>query len=370
MAISKKGRKLPRGIRQRAENSYEGRITVDGRTYTCHARTVSECKELMEEARRSAKNGSLAGIKKYRFSEWFSEWLHVYKSHECKPSTVQTYQANYNALIKGTMMDRMYIHKIQPSDIQRFYNQLKKDGYSDSTITMCAVILSNCLRYAERDRLIDRNPAPLAKKPKKTEDGHKERVVLTRTQQQAFMEAARDSPMYNCFVVFLHTGMRIGEVRALRREDVDFRNGVIHVRHTVKYINGEWLEGTPKTRTSRRDIPLTDEAKQAIRSELGGGTIVQLGKYIFRSPESDVLTDYCVNDEIQRVRGMADVDIPYFTAHTFRHSFATRCIEAGMKPNTLKTILGHSSLAMTMDLYSHVLPDTKQKEIELLKNVM
>ena len=198
---------------------------------------------------------------------------------------------------------------------------------------------------------------------------------MTQEQQALFMEYAKESYLYNFFAVMLRTGMRNGEMRGLKYTDIDKKKKVIHVERTLKYIEGQgYFEDTPKTRTSRRDIPLTDATMELLDAQKNywGFKVEKIDRYLFCNENGEPLSRDRVQAEIERVIKRIRTEGHEFeriTPHIFRHTFATRAIEAGMQPQVLKTILGHSSLAMTMDLYSHVLPDTKAAEMEKIAGV-
>ena len=173
----------------------------------------------------------------------------------------------------------------------------------------------------------------------------------------------------------LRTGMRSGEARDLRWSDIDKKQNVIHVTRTLQYINGVgFIDDAPKTKTSLRDIPLTADVLKLLESQKNywGFKVEKIDRYLFCTEDGSPLNTHLLQAEIDRVirRIHKDgKDFPRITSHVFRHTFATRAIEAGMQPQVLKTIMGHSSLAMTMDLYSHVLPDTKAEEMQKIANV-
>ena len=184
------------------------------------------------------------------------------------------------------------------------------------------------------------------------------------------MEYAKDSYLYNYFAVSLRTGMRTGEMRGLKFSDIDKKNGVIHVQRTIAYLPDKgYVENTPKTKTSLRDIPLTPDLISLLENQKNfwGFKVEKIDRVIFCDANGEVLKINRVQYEIDRIIGLiheAGHEFPRITSHVFRHTFATRAIESGMQPQVLKTIMGHSSLAMTMDLYSHVMEDTKAKEMQ------
>lgn len=201
------------------------------------------------------------------------------------------------------------------------------------------------------------------------------REAMTREQQKLFMEFAKDSYLYNFFAIMLRTGMRRGEMQGLKYSDIDKEHMVIHVRRTLKFIAGMGvIEEEPKTRTSIRDIPLTDDLLRLLdmQRRFWGFKIEKIDRYLFCGGNGDPISAQQVQSEIERITKRiraAGYEFPHITSHVFRHTFATRAIEAGMAPQILKTILGHSSLAMTMDLYSHVLPDTKAEAMKKIADV-
>lgn len=264
--------------------------------------------------------------------------------------------------------------RLGKDSIGKLYNDMVKEGYAISSIKIVSAILNGCLQQAMKNGLIERNPVKLAELPRQT-GTKKERTAMTKEQQDLFMKYAEESYLYHFFSVMLRTGMRKGEMQGLKYSDIDKKQNVIHVRRTLKYIEGKgYFEDTPKTRTSTRDIPLTAAITEHIEAQrkYWGFKVVRMDQYLFCNENGDPISRERIQGEIDRIikRIKSDgYDFPRITSHVFRHTFATRAIEAGMPPQVLKTILGHSSLAMTMDLYSHVLPDTKADEMQKIANV-
>ena len=371
MAVDKQGKALPKGIRQRANGKYEGRIKYDYQSYSVYADTITEAKKKIIELRYRLEHGSYVSKSKLRLNEWFSTWLSEYKKNRIKTGTYYNYQKYYNSMVKEKI-GGMHLTDIRGEHIQTLYNELAKNGYAVSSIKIVSAVLNGCMEQALRNGMIERNPVKLAELPRQEEK--EMRQALTKEQQQIFIDYAKGSYLYNFFALLLRTGLRNGEIRGLKYSDVDKKKGVIHIERTLKYIEGKgYFEDTPKTRTSKRDIPLTEDIINIIEKQKNYWhfEVEVLGRYLFCDENGNPLSRDRVQAEINRIIAKMQrdgFDIGHITPHVFRHTFATRAIEAGMQPQVLKTILGHSSLAMTMDLYSHVLPDTKAEQMEKISS--
>lgn len=371
MATDKRGRRLPKGIRQRSEK-YEGRFSYQGKSYSVQGRTISETQKNMTELKFKLEHGLYVARQKITLDSWFETWLDEFKKNRIKRGTYDSYKKNFYGPVKRYFGD-MYIADIRGDHIQKLYNDLIKAGYSISTIKIISAVLNGCLQQAVKNGLIERNPIKLAEIPRQTEK--KIRHALSKEEQTLFMKYAENSYLYNFFAVMLRTGMRNGELRGLKYTDIDKEKNVIHIRRTLKYIEGEgYFEDTPKTRTSMRDIPLTPEILKFLEAQrvFYGFKVEKIDRYLFCNEMGEPLSRARVGNEMDRIIAKIrkdGYDFPRITPHNIRHTFATRAIEAGMAPQVLKTILGHSSLAMTMDLYSHVLPETRAEEMEKIANV-
>lgn len=371
MAVDKRGRKLPKGIRQRSD-SFEGRFCYQYKEYVVHGRTITETQKAMNDLKYKLEHGIFVETQKVTLAEWYRTWMEQYKKNQVKIGTYTNYDKYFKCAIKDRLGDKR-ITDIRGEHIQKLYNDLNKEGYALSSIKIIAAVLNGCMNQALRNGLIERNPVKLAELPRQKEK--EERIAMTKEQQALFMEYSKQSYLYNLFAVMLRTGMRSGEIRGLKYTDIDKQKNVIHVQRTLKYIEGiGYIEDTPKTKTSKRDIPLTSDILEFLEAQRNywGFKVTKIDGYLFCTENGDPLGRERLQGEIdrtiKRIR-VAGHDFPRITPHIFRHTFATRAIEAGMPPQVLKTILGHSSLAMTMDLYSHVLPDTKANEMEKIANV-
>lgn len=321
------------------------------------------------------ENGGHEKTNSISFDEWFREWVDIYKKNSVKIGTIDVYNKHYSIYLEKTF-GRKKLADIHAEDIQELLNRMADEGYSDNTIKLTYCILSGAFKQAYKNELIPKDPFDRITRPRGTKA--KERVAFTKEQQDLYMHYAQGSYLCNLFQLAICTGMRNGELSGLLWSDVDFKNRVIHIRHTlIVKDSGRYIIDTPKTRTSVRDIPMIGKAYDILREQ--EKNYRKLNDGIARIKNDDFVFSI-MNEPIRRKRisheieAMLErmhkdgVDFPHFTLHATRHTFATRCIEEGMQPQVLKTILGHATLSMTMDLYSHVLPDYKRDAMEKVES--
>lgn len=189
--------------------------------------------------------------------------------------------------------------------------------------------------------------------------------ALTEQEQADFMQEVANDYYYEFIALLLCTGMRFGEAAALTWSDIDYKQNVIHITKTVTFNeDGTTNIGNPKSAAGKRDIPLNDTIKGvlALQRKKLGNILPMTDNRVFASVYGSIVNNHAVNRAIRSALSRLEEQgksIEHFTAHALRDTFATRYIKQGGNPQTLKMILGHSSLAMTMDLYSHVLPNTR-----------
>lgn len=356
-----KSKKLPRGITKRSDGLYMGRVTSDGKTWTFYDRDFKVVEERLEKKRYELKYGVPFDPTEITVEEWFTSWMDVYKRPSVKEGTLRAYQRHYSAYIKAPL-GQLKLKNITGLQLQMLLNSMSERGLSAETISVVACMLSGIFKQAKKCLLIRDNPYESVTVP--NGKARKERVVFTKEQQSLFLKYTEDSYLRDLFHLAIFTGMRNGELRGLLWSDVDFENRVIHVRHTL--LDNRTLDA-PKTRTSLRDIPMLPQCYDLLKHtrknarKANCGAKVKNNDFVFLV-KGRPISKGRIAAEIKNVldRMNADgIEFPYFTLHTTRHTFATRCIESGMAPQTLKAILGHSTLSMTMDLYAHVLPDAK-----------
>lgn len=373
--------KIPKGVRKRADGRYEWRFQYNGESFSGYATSIRDAKEQLDNMKHDVKNGIFSKETQLTLDAWFEKWIEIYKTADCKESTLQFYRDTYKRYIKPVFGSKK-IKSLNAEQIQLYSNQKAKE-YSKSIASTINFLLFDCLRQAERLKLINKNPMVNTTPPKYKRTEKKK--ALSSDTVQLFLEYSKDSSYYPIFRTATLSGMRIGEILGLSWDCVDFDNECIRIEQQLCYTveKGQYLD-TPKSEASRRTIPMERDSElyrlmrkrraEQNRQKLDMGTLWQtkagMSNLVFTTrtgkPHSDSNIRKMIKFFISQMREDGH-EIEDFTPHTLRHCFATRAIEAGMNPRTLQAILGHSTFEMTMNIYVDVMEKMKIEEMRKIQ---
>lgn len=390
------GKSLPNGITQRKSGIYRGRFKYNGETYTRDNANLRELVQQLEDLRYEVKHGLKGKGDNIILDDWFDVWLNVHKKKSIKESTQVRYFDFYQRYIKKRL-GRQKIANITPLALEHLFQNMADKDYSTKTIRDVYNILNSMFKYAIHNRLIAFNPCAGVCLPKtKT----KEIRVLTLEEQREVMIHAKGRVYENLILVALGTGMRGGELLGLTWDDVDFRRREISINKTLVHIKDRqtgkytFKYQTPKTKNGIRKIPMQESVYSALkrqhiqlkRMQMESSDWVPLSSFenlVFVGKNGKPITEHTfqvalnvveksINKERQRVsskNGTPFTPIPHFYPHALRHTFATRCFEAGIDAKVVQGYLGHYSISITLDLYTHVTNDKAKTEMNKLEEL-
>lgn len=359
---------------KRADGLLEKKITIRGKQYHVYGRTVSELLENEARKRDEIANG-------YRtrenptMQEYFDRWIDNRRG-VVSEATIRGNNTIFKALSKinipniNITFGCIPIRDIKVDDLRHIQRTLAETHMTRGVNDHIALI-KQLLREAMRERIIDYNPSELIKPLKRTEAPARDTYhrALTVEEQQAFFghDATKNSYYYNALRLAIYTGMRIGEIGALKNSDI--YGDAIHVERTITRTEtgGYKVGDTAKTAAGRRTIPINDNIRQVIDEQRAlnrmlDGNITDIDDLIFKSVERTLLRPYAIDREIKKICRLAGIQ--HFTAHALRDTFATRAIESGVDPKTLQEIMGHADISITLNLYAHVMDTTKKQAMD------
>lgn len=373
-----RGKGLPAGFRRKKDKDgnetgrLEYRFMVGDRRYSVTGSTVGECRRLEQEKRDFIAEHSYIRNDRITLEQYFDEWMKA-KAGTVKESTLYTNQVEFRPVLDRIGSER--VSTLERRQIIALQGDLALT-YTTQGVNYRITLLRSVLKSAVMDDIILKNPCDGIKPLKRTEQPASETIhrAMTQEEQSIFFRAAARSWYYELFLFLIQTGLRNGEACALKWSDIDYGKSVIHVRRTLIHTKKGFEMGRDaKSRAGMRDIPITEDIRETLRRQrekvqaVFGGRL-SLNGFIFLNMQGGMIYPGSVYTSMKNI--CSRVGLERLGVHAFRDTFATRCIEQGMNPQTLKTILGHSSLAMTMDLYAHVLPNTKAEEMEKIRIIV
>ena len=365
-------RELGVGISQRKDGLYTARFTDKfGKRRQQYFKKLQECRNWLADAQFQDEHGNSLKSDNPTVNAWYEYWINNVKGNNIRYNTRRNYNDRYVRNIKPYIGD-MLIRDVKPIHCQNILNQMAST-YSNAVIKHSRLVMWMMFDSVVENEMLSRNP--ITKNIKCTSGRKsKEMRALTIEEQKLFLETVKNTSNYNQYALILQTGLRTGEMIGLKWSDVDFKNHILHIRRTMEYRHsiGEWKIGEPKTKNSIRDVPLTQEAISILKNQKEKLKILktkvvpmEFADQVFLCRDGTPTKNSAYDSKLFYY--CDKVGIPRFSMHVLRHTFATRCIEAGMKPKTLQMILGHSSINVTMNLYVHITDDEKIKEIEYVE---
>jgi integrase len=309
----------------------------------------------LHDAQQRNRQGVPAPDRTWKLADWLDHWLaHVVAANR-RPATYALYEITVRLYLKPAL-GAITLTRLSAARVQAFLNGQLAAGQSIRNVQVMKTVLSSALTRAMREELVMRNVARLAELP-----GWERQPITPWSSAEArrFLSAADGDPLYPAFVLLLLYGLRRGEVLGLRWQDIDFGDGEIRIRQQLQRVSGELRLGPIKTNAGRRDLPLLPQAvsvlnlrqaaQEADRGDLGeawqdSGLVhtTKTGKPIEPRNLVRSFRRICVGAEIRAIK-----------VHHLRHTTATLLKNLGVPARDAQLILGHSRLAVTLEIYTH-----------------
>jgi integrase len=304
-------------------------------------------------------------------AEWLGSTLEV---SDRKDSTKQLYGSLARSHILSDRLGSVPLDQLTPRRIETWVSELRSSGLSASTIRSTYTVLRAVLDTAVRDRLTAENPAIVIRRPRVE---HHEAEYLSPIQVRALLAAAESTRYGALFALMVNTGLRRGEALALHWGDVDAEQKALRVRGTLTRIGGALTVTEPKTTKSRRVVAMSPVVEALLRTvkvgqrqeRLAAGSQWRAAGFVFTTE----LGEPCDPRNALRALKVAahKAGLPTTVGlHTLRHSAASVMLTNGVPLKVVSEILGHSSIAITGDIYGHVSPEIASSALATLGDAL
>ena len=322
---------------------------------------------------------------KITLQDWFELWLFEFRVNDLKPSSFERYEGILRNYVVGTKLGKTKLSELRAVDFQRYFNDLSANGTSPSTLATVKKFLTCCMNGAVEHEYVVKNYCSAAKLPKQEKRDKEEEDIdfFTREEQEAFLKAIRGHKFELAFKLNLGTGLRLGELIALKWTDIDFINGTLSVNKALKIValidkdrkrSTTLLEQSPKTESSYRTVPVPSNIMKDLKIHLkdqdkfkkDNDTFID-NDYLFCEKNGQPIDPKKLPRNFKSVLSKMGIrDMKY---HSIRHSYTTRLFEANIPVKTVQKLLGHKDIATTMNICTHVTDDIKTEAAESINKL-
>src|SRR5215212_9406385 len=357
--------------RKRPDGRWEARYTIHTskgpKRKTVYGRTRQEVAQKLARALSDRAQGLTFEAGSLKLGEYLDCWLPDIRD-TVRQRTWERYEQIVRVHIKPAL-GRVKLKDLNATHARGLYREKLEGGSSPRTVQYIHTTLRKALQDAVTDDLIPRNVADGIKAPRPKK---KEINPLSPEHSRTFLEAIRDDPLEALYVLAVHRGLRQGELLGLKWDDVDLKAGTLQVRRTLSLTRDGHVMEQPKNGKGR-SVELTQSAAYALRSHLQRQLkeIEALGDeyhdqgLIFPGEKGQHMRPWTLTRKLQRI--LERVGLPHIRFHDLRHTCATLLLGKGVHPKFVQELLGHATISITLDTYSHIIPamgDQTRKAIE------
>jgi len=360
-------------IRKRTDGRWEARLRLPGNQRKhLYGTTRTEVVKQLQTFQRQLEQGTPAVADKLTVSRYLHDWLEGCRPPALEYSTWKGYE-QYVRLHLIPAFGTTKLVQLTPQQLQKLYTDKLAQGKSTTTVRHIHACLHRALEDALRFGLVQRNVADLVKAPQMAKHPMQ---VFTPEQARKFLEVAKGNRLEAFYVLALNTGMRLGELLGLKWRDVDLEAGTVQIQTSLKKAVSGHALGKTKTTGSRRKVMLTPTAIAALRAHRARQLEERLQSpawYDYDLVFTNSIGNTLCPTNVYR-RGfkplLRQAGLPMIRLHDTRHTAATLLLLSGIHPKVVSEMLGHSSINITLNLYSHVLPDMQASAASAMERLL
>ena len=332
--------------------------------------TQGEARKALNQVLVDLESGSYVDRSTVTVREYLEEWLHRAAVGR-RPTTMAAYRRG--AVQLDPYVGRVRLQQLTPLMVENAYADLLATGLAPKTVRNAHTVLRRALGDAERLGLVTRNAAAVARPPAPSKA---EQPTWAPEQLSTFLRFTAGEPLHAAFVLLSTTGLRRGEVCGLGWANVDLETGELFVTQTRTTVGSDVIDSPTKTPKSRRRVSLdggtvvvlrSHRARQAEMQLAAGPGWVGEGHVLCEDDGAPVHPDR-ITGAFRRQREAAG--LPPIRLHDLRHTYATLGLRAGVHPKVMSERLGHATVGITLDLYSHVVPSLDREAADAVASLL
>jgi len=360
-------------IYQRQNGSWSGIASLpDGRRKQIYGRSRDEVRRKLADILYSIEHGTFADPRGRKVGDFLDQWLNEVARPRVREWTFAGYEVHVRRHLKPAL-GRIPLDKLTPQHVQSLLNQKLREGLSPRSVRYIRGTLRTALNEAVRWGLISRNAAALVDGPRV------ERFRIqpfTPDEARRLLQAAKGDRLEALYSVALTMGLRQGEALGLSWSDVDLELGYMRITKQLQRIHGSPRLVEPKTEHSRRTLAMPPMICDALRrhrerqdeERRAAGRRWKDTGLVFTTPIGTPLDGTAVTKAFHQLLG--SVGLPQRRFHDLRHSTATLLLVQGVSPRVVMDLLGHSQIGLTMNTYSHVIPDLRRDAARRMQDLL
>jgi len=362
-------------IRQRSDGRWEARYTApNGKQKSVYGKSEAEVTKKLRGVLHEIDSGAWREPSRMTMSEWLEIWLSDYQGHTTG-RTVETYRCIVRKHFIPTF-GMVKVGKLSQMHVRRMVADLQRAGRSTSTIRHSCAILGGAMKCAVEAGLIKASPVEGIKLPRKAKAKFE---IVDREQIPAFVQAAESTPYPNEILFMLYTGVRVGEARGLKWDDVDIDAGTAHIQRQLNAVtHGDRF--TPPKDGENREIHLPTEAVDVLKRQrkrqleqriAAGEKWVEddiTCDLVFRQPNGKAHSELSIYKACKAAG--QEIGVPGLHPHDLRHSYAVAALRSGVDVKTVQHNLGHKSASITLDTYAAYTSDAGKEGAKKLSDYL
>lgn len=350
-------------IYKRSDGLWVGQIYLpSGKKKVKYSKSQKEVRDWLHDQNEAVSKGIYIDAKDITLSAFLEQYM-SFAASSLRPKTVNSYLY----LIRNHIIPELgsiKLSQLRADQVQAFYTQKINEGLSKRTVQYMHAVLHKSLNQALRWGLVVRNVSDLVDAPSPT---RKTPEILDLEQTRRFMEEIKGHRWELIYLIAIGGGLREGEILALRPSDVQITTGVVYVSRSLQYLAGEGLVvSEPKTATAKRNVPLPEFVLIPLREYLD--SLKENQQFLFETSNGTPVSPRNLLRHYHSV--LKSLGLPKMPFHNLRHLSASLALMAGVNPKTVQQRLGHSTVALTLNTYSHLLPGVEDEAAKKLNDIV